>query len=294
MAASISKRPRRAMLFMPGDDLKKIEKGAGLAVDSVILDLEDGVAWSQKAAARQLIPQALSQLDFGTKEVLVRINPLGSELEWDDLESTIEAHPTGYVLPKVEQGSRLADLSHWLNEQETQRGWPAGGIALFAIIESALGIVNLKEIACATERLAALMFGAEDLAGNIGAVRTPAMSEVMTARSLVVLHAKAYSLQAIDTPYTEIHNLEGLAAETTIARQMGYDGKMAVHPKHIPVIEASFTPSEAEIAHAKTLIQAYEEHQTSGSSVFTVNGKLVEMPMIRAAQGVLLRAGISS
>jgi citrate lyase beta subunit len=281
------------MLYMPGDDLKKIAKGAALAVDCVILDLEDGVAWSRKEAARQTIALALAELDFGPKERLVRVNPLGSGLEWDDLNAALSVPAgvlDGIVLPKSEDGGRIAALDTWLSEQEAQRGWPVGHLKLFAIIESALGVLNLKEIAQASPRLAALMFGAEDLAGNIGAVRTPAMSEVMAARSWVVLHAKAYGLEAIDTPYTDIHHLEGLAAEAEQARQWGYDGKMAVHPTHVPVIEAAFRPSEAEIAHAQALIQAYEEHQRGGSSVFTINGKLVEMPMIRAAQDVLRRA----
>jgi citrate lyase beta subunit len=278
------------MLFMPGNDLRKIEKGAASGVDCVIMDLEDGVAFSQKDAARQTIRQALETLDFGKAEKLVRINPVGSALEIDDLKQTIEGKPDGYVIPKVEslEHIRLVDL--WLSDQEQLHGWEPGRTKLFALIESAMGVVNIHEITQSSSRLQALIFGAEDLAGSIGAVRTPAMSEVSAARSLLVIYAKAYNLQAIDTPYIDIHNLEGLKAEAETARQMGYDGKLAIHPTHLPIIEAAFTPSTEEVERAQHLIAAFDTHQESGTGVFVFEGKMVDMPMIRSARNVLARA----
>lgn len=287
------KRVRRALLFMPGDDLRKIEKGASAEADSIIMDLEDGVAFSRKAEARQTISHALSRLDFGTREKLVRTNPASSELVKADIYETIDAHPHGYMLPKVESAADVQRVSAWLDEAETKNGWPAGSLCLLGIIESALGVVNLREIATASPRLQALCFGAEDLAGSLGAVRSVNGEEVTYAKQAVVLYAKAFNLAALDTPYTAIHDLDGLAKDAGWARNLGYDGKLAIHPKHLPIIIEAFTPSAEEIAHAQALITAFEAHQRNGVGVFTHAGKMIEMPMIRAAQDVLARAGIT-
>jgi len=279
-------RPRRTLLFMPGDSLRKIEKGTGLAVDSIIMDLEDGVAFSQKEAARKTIVEAIKTFNFGNRETLVRLNTADSELIAQDIAETLPAAPDGYVIPKVESLDHLQQVDALIH----QYGGDAIEIPLFAIIESALGVVNLREIATYSG-LKALMFGAEDLAGSLGAQRTPAMQEVTMARQAVVTHAKAFGLQAIDTPYVDIHNLEGLKTESETARQWGYDGKLCIHPKHIDIINTAFTPEAAAIEAAKKLIEAYALHQQSGMGAFVYDGKMVDSPMIRAAENVLSRAG---
>jgi citrate lyase beta subunit len=286
-------RARRALLFMPGDSTRKIEKGAGLDVDGVIMDLEDGVALSQKAVARETTLQALQSLDFGGSEKLVRINPVKSGLEWDDLAVTIEGRPDAYVIPKVERPKHIEKISRWLTTEEDKRGWPDGSIRLLAIIETAVGVVNLRKIARASKRLDALAFGAEDLASSIDAVRTPGMSEVAYARGALVIHAKARKLQAIDTPFVDLQNSDGLADEAKSARQMGFDGKLAIHPAQVPMITGAFAPSNEEIAQAEALIAAFDAHQQQGTGVFSYDGKMVDMPMIRAARNVLARSGSS-
>jgi len=284
-------RVRRAMLFMPGDSHKKIEKGTTLGVDSIIMDLEDGVAFTQKAEARRVIREAIPALDFGRSERLIRINPVGSALEMDDLADTIAAHPDGYVIPKVDDATQVIQVSDWLAQAEQERGWQMGGIALFALIETARGVVNLKEIAQSSQRLAGLMFGAEDFASSIGAIRTVQGMEVFYARSAVVTYAKAFNLQAIDSPYVDIHNLDGLREETRQIMHMGYDGKLAIHPKHVSIIEEVFTPPAETVERARALITAHDEHQRGGTGVFTFEGRMIDMPMIRAAEQVLARAG---
>lgn len=283
-------RTRRALLFMPGDDRHKIEKGAALGVDAVIMDLEDGVAISQKAAARTTIRAALTEVAFAASERLVRINPAGSVFYLDDLNATIDGHPDGYMLPKVESAEAVRALDDWLSAAERARGWTAGGIALLAIIETALGVVNLREIASSSPRLAALAFGAEDLAGDMGAVRTPDGWEGFYARSAVVLHAKAFGLEAIDTPYVHLNDENGLVAETEQALYMGYTGKLAIHPKQVAPIQQTFTPGGDEIARAQALIAAHDAHQAAGAGVFQLEGRMIDMPMIRAAEAVLARA----
>jgi citrate lyase beta subunit len=283
-------RIRRALLFMPGDDRHKIEKGAGLNVDSVIMDLEDGVALNNKAAARDTIAAALREVDFGRTERLVRINPVGSNLEIDDIRLTVAAQPDGYVLPKVESPEQIEAVAAKLEMFESLNDWPPGSIRLLPIIETARGVINLRNIAESSDRLDALIFGAEDLAGDIGATRTAEGWEVFYTRSAVVIHAKAAGLQAIDTPFIALDDTLGLIAQTEGALKMGYTGKLAIHPRQIEPIQAVFTPSMEEIQRAQRLISAHAEHQAVGRGAFALDGKMVDMPMIRAAESVLARA----
>lgn len=283
---------RRSLLFMPGDSLRKIRKATTLPVDSIIMDLEDGVALSQKEAAREVVAQALTELDFGGRERMVRINPVDTSFSRRDLEATIDAGPDGYVIPKVESAEDLHSVSHYLDEVERDRGWPRGLLRILAIIETARGVMHLPEIAAATTRLDALMFGAEDLAGDMGATRTRAGWEVFYARSAVVTAAAAYQLQAIDTVFIDLTDLDGLADECQLARLMGYAGKMAIHPRQVAVINTNFTPNADEISQAQRLIVAHDEHQARGAGVFELDGKMIDMPMVRAARRVLARGGV--
>ncbi len=283
-------RIRRALLFMPGDDRRKIEKGAASGVDSVIMDLEDGVALSQKAAARTTTAAALRDVDFGRTEKIVRVNPFSSPFWADDMAATIAARPDAYVLPKVESAHEIRMMSSYIAAAETRYGWEAGAIHLLAIIETARGVASLRDIAESDPRLAALIFGAEDLAGDIGAARTPEGWEVFYARSAVVIHAKAAGLQAIDTPYVALNDLPGLTADTRRALGMGYTGKLAIHPRQVEPIQQVFTPAADDIVRAKRLLAAHAAHQAAGTGVFDLDGKMVDMPMVRAAETVLARA----
>jgi citrate lyase beta subunit len=286
------KQIRRSLLFMPGDSRKKIEKGAAMDVDSIIMDLEDAIALSQKENARQTTAEALREMDFGRSEPLVRINQvIEGWIYRQDIEATIDAKPAGYVLPKVEEAWQVQHVSEILSEAEETHGWPLGSIKLLAIIETAMGVVNLKEIAQSDKRLEALIFGAEDLAGDIGAVRTKEGYEVFYARSAVVTHAKAFGLQAIDTVFIDLTaEADVLKAETDYIRKMGYTGKLAIHPKQVAPIQEVFTPSPAEIEAAQKLVDAFNAQQAAGTGVFEYEGKMIDMPMIRAALGILQRA----
>lgn len=285
-------RIRRALLFMPGDDRRKIEKGAAMSVDSIIMDLEDGVALNNKPVARTTIAAALHEVDFGRSEKLVRINPVSSDFYVDDIEATIHARPDGYLVPKVEHGRQVQEISSRLLAAEHKHGWQEGSLALLVIIETPMGIVNLREIASSDPRLTALVFGAEDMAGSMGAIRTPDGWEVFYARSKVVLHAKAFGMQAIDTPFVSIADADhdNLVAETEQALYMGYDGKLAIHPKQVEPIQKVFTPTADQIEQAKRLVAAHDAHQKDGTGVFALDGRMVDMPMVRAAERVLARA----
>jgi citrate lyase beta subunit len=256
------------------------------------MDLEDGVALSEKAVARTCVASALTELNFGRSERLVRLNPVSmSELCRADFDATVSSRPDGYVVPKVEDAAQVQLLAQWLDEAEREYDMPPGGILLIAIIETALGVVRLPEIATSSSRLAALAFGAEDLAGDMGATRTPEGREGFYARSAVVLYAKAYGLQALDTPFVDVRADDALLlTEVHLAQSMGYTGKLAIHPRQVRVIQQAFTPTASQIDRARRLIAEHDQHQASGSGVFTFEGKMVDMPMVRAAETVLQRA----
>jgi citrate lyase beta subunit len=283
-------RARRALLYMPGDDMHKIRKAATLGVDCVCLDMEDGVAQNRKADARKTIVEALGSLNFGGSERLARINPVGSGLEEDDLLAVLPSRPDGIVVPKVEQAGQVRWVCAQIEKAEGLSKLERESIGLIVIIETARGIVNLAQIASADPRLKALIFGAEDFAGDMGAVRTPEAWEVFYARSAVVTHAAAFDLQAIDMVYVDFKDMEGLRQEARRAVQMGFAGKQIIHPNQVVPVQQAFTPSDEEIRHAQRIMDAFAEHQQAGRGAFALDGKMIDAPILKTAQRVLARA----
>jgi citrate lyase beta subunit len=190
----------------------------------------------------------------------------------------------------VEYADQVRWASHSINAIEKKEGWPTEGICLIALVETARGIINLAQIASADPRLQALIFGSEDLAGDIGATRTPQGWEVFYARSAVVTHAAAFDLQAIDQVYLDFHNNEGILQDCQLGVQMGYSGKQIIHPNQVIPVQNSFTPNNEAIAQARRLVTAFEQHQQSGKGAFAMDGKMIDAPIIKAAQRVLERA----
>lgn len=281
---------RRAILYMPGDDMHKIRKATTLGVDSICMDMEDGVALNRKAQARSTISIALKNLDFGHSERLVRINAIGTGLETEDLASVLADKPDGIVIPKVQDADQVRWVSQEIGNFESQSGWTTGSIALLVVLESARGVINLKEIAGSDSRLQALIFGAEDFSSDIGATRTLAGREVFYARSALVTHAGAFGIQAIDMIYINFHDTEGLKNEALQGAEMGFSGKQIIHPAQVTPTQESFTPSEEEIQNASQLLESFDLHQEAGRGVFALNGKLVEAPMMKSAERILERA----
>ena len=284
-------RARRALLYMPGDDLRKIQKAAGLDVDCVCMDMEDGVALNCKSEARQTIAQALRTLDFGRSERLARINPVGSGLESDDLETVLPAHPDGIVIPKLEFAEQIQWVSQIISEHEKSADWPCPTpMPLLVVVETARGITNLKEICSADPRLEAVIFGAEDFAGDIGATRTAQAWEVFYARSAVVTYAAAYGLQAIDMVQIDFQDTERLYQEALEGARLAFAGKQVIHPSQVEPVQRAFTPSDEAIAHALRIQQAFDEHQSLGKGAFALDGKMIDAPIVRAAERVLALA----
>lgn len=292
MSVESSSRPRRALLYVPGSDQHKIDKLPSLEVDSVCLDLEDGVALSRKAEARSTVADALSKMS-GNSERLARINAVGSGLEEDDLAAVVPARPDGIVIPKTANADQVRWVSARIADLEREAGTAVGEIGLIAMIESARGIVNLAEIAGADSRLEALIFGAEDYAADLGAIRTVDGYEVLYARSAVSTHAAAFGLQAIDLLYLDFHDLEGQRREARRGAELGYSGMQIIHPDQIAPVQKAFTPDAAAVESARRIVQAYREHQAEGRGAFALDGKMVDLPIVKAAERVLARARVS-
>ena len=222
-------KARRALLYMPGDNWNMINKAITLHVDSICMDMEDGTALNRKSYARHTIAKALLELPFGAAEKLARINAVGSGFEQDDISTVLPSRPDGIVIPKIESVDQIEWASQIIETVELANGWPVNSIRILVGVETARGILNLKEIA-AHPRLDALIFGAEDFAANIGATRSKAAWEVMYARSAVVTHAAAYDLQAIDMVFIDFHDTLNLKFEAVQGAAMGFTGKQIIHP----------------------------------------------------------------
>lgn len=243
-------RARRALLYMPGDDEHKIKKATELAVDSIVLDLEDSVSMSHKNEAREMVAKALTEENFSGSERLVRINSFSSGLAEGDLESVLPSHPDGIILSKAKTAADVQKLSKILGDFEKNNGLENNAIRILAIIESAIGIINLKEIAQSDPRLDALVFGGEDLATDINAVRTRNGWELFYARGALVLHAGAYHLQAIDMVCTDFSDMHALEEEAFQSLKMGFSGKQLIHPNQVEPVQRAFTPDDDEISYA--------------------------------------------
>lgn len=283
-------RLRRALLFMPGDSARKIERAATLDVDGVVLDLEDGVAPDQRPAARQMVRERLGTLDFGRSERLVRVNRVGSGWTTRDVIETIGGRPDGYMLPKVERAGDLLFLDRLLDDLEGDNGMEAGTIGLHAIIESALGLLQIEAIARASSRLRTLILGAEDLAGDMGLTRTAGGQEIFYARGRLVTTAAALGLQAIDGVYLALDETEGAEREARAMREMGFEGKLAIHPDQVMPFQRAFSPTADEIAAAQRIVAAAERQLEAGVGAFRLDGRMIDVAIVRPARHLLDRA----
>jgi len=274
---------------MPGDDWKKITKALTLGVDCICMDMEDGVALNRKAEARATIARALQELDFGTSERLARINAVGSGLEKDDIQAMLPYRPDGIVIPKVESLEQIRWGSEIIESAELTNGWPINSVRMLVGVETAKGILNLKEIA-SHPRLDGIIFGGEDFAASIGAKRSESAIELLYARQAVVTACAAYGLQAIDIVTIDFKDSEKVRREAEFGARLGYSGKQIIHPNQVAPVQEAFTPDDESIAHARRLVDAFESHQKEGKGAFALDGQMIDMPLLKNAQKVLERA----
>ena len=283
-------RLRRAILFTPGNDLHKIRKVSTFSVDSVCIDLQAALGENNKESARETVAYSLQTLDFGETETLVRINPVDTDDAYKDLSVVLKAHPDGIVIPHVEDESAIQWVSRQIEAAESENKWPEGEIVVLATIATAKAIINLPKICTADSRIKSLLFSAEDFAIDVGAKRTIDGTEVLYARSNIVLNAAAYKLQAIDMVNLNFKDLNNLRKEANQAVEMGFAGKQIIHPNQIEVVQQAFTPNENEILEAKEIIQAYQSFKEEGTGVFGFNGKLITSSVRKTAESIIERA----
>jgi len=280
---------RRALLYMPGDDWKKITKSLTLGVDCICMDMEDGVAINRKAEARATIAKALQELDFGASEKLARINSVGSGWEKDDIAAVLPYYPDGIVIPKVESLDQIKWGSEIIEAAELRYGWPINSVRMLVGVETAKGILNLREIA-SHPWLDGIIFGGEDFAASVGATRSRDATELLYARQAVVVACAAFSLQAIDIVTIDFKDIESLRAEAEFGARLGFSGKQIIHPAQVEPVQTAFTPNDEAIAYAKRIVESFEASQKEGRGAFALDGKMIDMPLLKNARKVLERA----
>ncbi len=284
----------RSLLFVPGDDEKKIAKGLASGADALILDLEDSVAAARKAAARQCVLATLrAGSGPGGPILIVRVNALASGLIEADLDAVIPGRPTAIMLPKCEGGVDLQHASSHIAVREAENDLPDGDITILAIAtETPLAIFRLGTLAGASRRLSGLTWGAEDLASAIGAEKNREAGLLtepfLLARNLALFAAHAAQVDAIDSVYTDFRNEAGLRAECEAARRDGFIAKMAIHPAQVPIINAVFSPDAAALDHARRVIAAFRDNPAAG--VVGIDGKMIDRPHLLQAERLIARA----
>ena len=282
-------RIRRSRLYMPGNTPYLSQNAFLFGADCIILDLEDSVPPAEKFATRILVREILKNVDFADTEKTVRINPISSPYGRADLEEIIPALPDGIFIPKAETADDVRVVDEIVQEIKAKHGIDKE-IYYMPIIESAKGVWNAYEIASASPRVVMVAFGAEDFTRDIGAQRTREGREQFVARSMVVLGAKAAGVQASDTVWSDIDDVEGLRASAQEARELGFDGKGAIHPSQVKIINEVFSPTPEEIEYAKKVVAAFEEAQKRGSAVVALGRKMIDPPVVARAQRILRMA----
>lgn len=273
-------RLRRSRLYLPGNEPKFFPNAGLHKPDGLILDLEDSVSHAEKDSARLLVRNALRSVDFYGCERMVRINQLPAGL--DDLNFVIPHKPDVILIPKCESGEQVADTVKKIEELKAANGIK-NDIYVMPIIESAKGVMNAYQIASASPSVCALTIGLEDYTADLGTQRTFEGRESLFARSMIVNAAKAAGVQAIDSVFSDVGNMEALRQSVAEAKSLGFEGKGCIHPRQIPVVHESFAPDDEEIAKAKKIVLAFEEAEKKGLGVVSLGSKMIDAPVVKRA-----------
>lgn len=277
---------RRSMLFFPGNSANMLLNADYLGSDSIILDLEDAVAQTEKDSARILVRNAILSLGF-TKEVIVRINPLDSPYWEKDLEQIIPAKPDMIMPTKVSGADYVQTISKKIAQIEEKCGMEIGTVKLIPLIETALGVEKAFEIATADPRVKASFLGGEDLTADMQCKRTKEGKEIFYARSRMVMAARAAGIDVYDTPWTDVEDYDGLIEDAKFAKSLGFSGKSSISPRHVRFINEIFSPTEAEIQYAHDVFAAIEKGKAEGKGVVSLRGKMIDAPIVARARQVL-------
>ncbi|MEU1984512.1 CoA ester lyase [Nocardia sp. NPDC019395] len=280
-------RPRRSVLYVPGNNARALEKAKNLPADAVIFDLEDAVGEDAKEASRQQVCDVVDSGAYRPREVVVRVNGLGTEWHSDDLAAVAGSRADGILVPKVTSGQEVQALASALDAAGA-----SPELALWVMVETPGSFLRAEEIAAASDRLAVLVVGTNDLINDLHAVSRPGREPVLTALSLAVLGARAAGKIVLDGVFNDIKDNGGFAAEARQGREMGFDGKTVVHPSQIGPANDIFGPTAEEISYARAVVSAYEAARAAGESVITVDGKMIESLHVRDAHRILSLAAV--
>lgn len=280
-------RPRRSCLYMPGANARALEKAKTLRADTLILDLEDAVAPDAKADARTQVCAAVKAGGYGNREIVIRINALDSEWGLDDMQAAVAAGPDAILVPKVIDGGDIDRINDAMS-----RAGAGDNMALWVMIEMPKAILNIQDIAegAGRTRLSAFVMGTNDLAKEYRALATPDRAAFQHAFGQSLSAARAYDLIAIDGVFNDMKDIAGLEAECQQGRVLGFDGKTLIHPAQLDAANRIFAPSEADIEHAKAVIEAFAHPDNAGKGVLKVNGKMTELLHLSEAERIVSMA----
>ncbi len=271
---------RRSILYLPGSSRRMMAKAGSRGADVLVLDLEDGVHPDLKSAAREEIQGALERFDWGGSEVFIRANALDTAWGAEDIDFIADVRPRGAVLPKCEDPKEVEDVANRLGPD----------VRLFLMVETAEGVLEAATLACGSN-VTGLVFGAADYRESLRAGKLSDETELLFARAQILHAARAAGIEAFDTPWFEYKDIAGLEASAHRVRQMGFDGKTAIHPSQVPVINRVFSPSPEEVERARRIIEVMDKASAAGKNVTTLDDEMVEAIHVKQAKRILARAG---
>lgn len=289
----MEERLRRTMMFVPGNNAGMVKDAGIYGADSIMFDLEDSVSMDQKDAARMLVYEALQTQDYGDAELVVRVNGIDTPYFKNDVFAMVKAGIQVVRLPKVESAQMMKDLVTVVEEAEKKFNIPVGTTHVMAAIESARGVLKALEIAESTDRMIGLALSAEDYTTDMKTHRYPDGAELEFARNMILHAARAAGIAAFDTVFTNMNDVEGFQRETEHIHQLGFDGKSLVNPRQVDWVNKVYEPTKKEIENALDVEAAIEEANAKGSGVISMNGQMVDRPVVLRAQRVLRLAKAS-
>lgn len=293
MNVELKQRVRRSMLFVPGANAAMVSNSFIYSADAIMFDLEDSVALREKDAARLLVFHALQHPMYQAIETIVRVNALDSEFGINDLEAVVRAGVDIVRLPKTDSAQDVVDMEKHIARIEAECGREVGSTGMLAAIESAEGINNAVDIARSSPRLIGIALGAEDYVRNLRTERSPEGIELLFARCSILQAARAAGIAAFDTVYSDANNEQGFLNEAAHIKQLGFDGKSLINPRQIELLHNLYAPTSKELEHAQRVIEAAEAAALEGLGVVSLNGKMIDGPIIERARLVLQRAALS-
>ena len=281
------------MLYIPGNNPAMIQQGGVYGADSILLDLEDAVALNQKDAARILVRNMINVIDFYDSEVCVRVNHLSTPFGLADLEAIVPLQPSAIRYPKTESAEEVAALLQIIEKIEDRHGLPHTKMTLHAMIETAMGVQNVFDIASKFERVDAITIGGQDLTADMNIVYTPDGAGIDFARKRIVMAAKASHIDVIDTVFPDVNDEEGLRRETEYAKKIGFTGKAVINPRQIEIIHDVYTPTDEEIRKSYRIVKEFKINSAAGIGVFAIDGKMIDAPIVTRAEYILRLANVT-